>query len=487
MACKPQAPRIPAMHIHILGICGTFMGGLAALAVEAGHKVTGCDTGVYPPMSNQLRALGIELIEGYSADQMAFEPDVFVIGNVVSRVRLPDGSPKYPLMEAILNSGKPYTSGPQWLSGHVLHHPTHHATGPRHVLAVAGTHGKTTTTAMLTWILESAGLQPGFLVGGVPLNFGVSARLGDGNTFVIEADEYDTAFFDKRSKFVHYRPRTAILNNLEFDHADIFDDLAAIEKQFHHLIRTVPSRGRVVVNAQEASLKHVLDQGCWSEEVRFGSDLSNTTGFTAEGEPHDFTVLKAGKFVGQVQWAVSGMHNQLNALAAIAAAEHVGVAPEVAASALASFQNVKRRMEVVGRIKAAGGIITVYDDFAHHPTAIHTTVDGLRRQLKSTGKGDERILAIFEPRSNTMKLGTMTAQLPWSLEAADLAFCHAGGLDWDAAAALAPMGERAQVAFSIEELVAQVKASAKPGDHLLCMSNGGFGGVHAKLLAALNA
>jgi UDP-N-acetylmuramate: L-alanyl-gamma-D-glutamyl-meso-diaminopimelate ligase len=487
MANKPRAPRIPAMHIHILGICGTFMGGLAALAVEAGHKVTGCDTGVYPPMSNQLRALGIELIEGYNADQMAFEPDVFVIGNVVSRARLPDGSAKYPLMEAILNSGKPYTSGPQWLSGHVLHHPTHHATGPRHVLAVAGTHGKTTTTAMLTWILESARLKPGFLVGGVPLNFGVSARLGDGNTFVIEADEYDTAFFDKRSKFVHYRPRTAILNNLEFDHADIFDDLAAIEKQFHHLVRTVPSRGRVVVNAQEASLQRVLDQGCWSEEVRFGNHVSNSTGFTAEGEPHDFTVLKAGKVVGRVQWAVTGMHNQLNALAAIAAAEHVGVAPEVAASALASFQNVKRRMEVVGSIKAAGGDITVYDDFAHHPTAIHTTVDGLRRQLKSTGKGDERILAIFEPRSNTMKLGTMTAQLPWSLEAADLAFCHAGGLGWDAAAALAPMGERAQVADNIEELVAQVKARAKPGDHLLCMSNGGFGGVHAKLLAALNA
>jgi UDP-N-acetylmuramate: L-alanyl-gamma-D-glutamyl-meso-diaminopimelate ligase len=487
MANKPRAPRIPAMHIHILGICGTFMGGLAALAVEAGHKVTGCDTGVYPPMSNQLRALGIELIEGYNADQMAFEPDVFVIGNVVSRARLPDGSAKYPLMEAILNSGKPYTSGPQWLSGHVLHHPTHHATGPRHVMAVAGTHGKTTTTAMLTWILESARLKPGFLVGGVPLNFGVSARLGDGNTFVIEADEYDTAFFDKRSKFVHYRPRTAILNNLEFDHADIFDDLAAIEKQFHHLVRTVPSRGRVVVNAQEASLQRVLDQGCWSEEVRFGNHVSNSTGFTAEGEPHDFTVLKAGKVVGRVQWAVTGMHNQLNALAAIAAAEHVGVAPEGAASALASFQNVKRRMEVVGSIKAAGSDITVYDDFAHHPTAIHTTVDGLRRQLKSTGKGEERILAIFEPRSNTMKLGTMTAQLPWSLEAADLAFCHAGGLDWDAAAALAPMGERAQVAVNIEELVAQVKAAARPGDHLLCMSNGGFGGVHAKLLAALNA
>ncbi|MES2190518.1 MAG: UDP-N-acetylmuramate:L-alanyl-gamma-D-glutamyl-meso-diaminopimelate ligase [Pseudomonadota bacterium] len=473
------------MHIHILGICGTFMGGLAALAREAGHKVTGCDTGVYPPMSDQLRALGIELIEGYGADQMAFEPDVFVIGNVVSRAHLADGSPKYPLMEAILNSGLPYTSGPQWLSGHVLHHPTHHATGPRHVLAVAGTHGKTTTTAMLTWILESAGLKPGFLVGGVPLNFGVSARLGEGNTFVIEADEYDTAFFDKRSKFVHYRPRTAVLNNLEFDHADIFDDLAAIERQFHHLVRTVPSQGRVVVNAQEASLQRVLGKGCWSERVLFGSSPSNIEGFTADGEPNDFKVLKAGKPVARVQWAVSGVHNQLNALAAIAAAEHVGVAPEAAAEALASFQNVKRRMEVRGTIQATGGDITVYDDFAHHPTAIHTTVDGLRRQLNAAGKKSERILAIFEPRSNTMKLGTMTAQLPWSLEAADLAFCHSGGLDWDAQAALAPMGARAQVAGTIDEVVNQVKVAARPGDHLLCMSNGGFGGIHAKLLDAL--
>ena len=462
------------------------MGGLAALAREAGHKVTGCDTGVYPPMSDQLRALGIELIEGYGADQMAFAPDVFVIGNVVSRARLADGSPKYPLMEAILNSGLPYTSGPQWLSGHVLHHPTHHATGPRHVLAVAGTHGKTTTTAMLAWILEAAGLQPGFLVGGVPLNFGVSARLGTGNPFVIEADEYDTAFFDKRSKFVHYRPRTAILNNLEFDHADIFDDLAAIERQFHHLVRTIPSQGRVVVNAQEASLQRVLGQGCWSEQVLFGGQPSNPSGFTAVGEPNDFQVLKAGQPVARVQWAVSGVHNQCNALAAIAAAEHVGVAPERAAEALASFQNVKRRMEVRGVLHLNGGDITVYDDFAHHPTAIHTTVDGLRRQLDGSGRHEERILAIFEPRSNTMKLGTMTAQLPWSLEQADLAFCHAGGLDWDATAALAPMGAKALVANDIEQLVAQVKAAARAGDHLLCMSNGGFGGIHAKLLAALS-
>ena len=462
------------------------MGGLAALAREAGHKVTGCDTGVYPPMSDQLRGLGIELIEGYGTDQMALAPDVFVVGNVVSRARLADGKPKYALMEAILNSGQPYTSGPQWLSGHVLHHPTHHATGPRHVLAVAGTHGKTTTTAMLAWILECAGLQPGFLIGGVPLNFGVSARLGAGNAFVIEADEYDTAFFDKRSKFVHYRPRTAVLNNLEFDHADIFDDLAAIERQFHHLVRTVPSQGRVVVNANEASLQRVLAQGCWSEQVPFGS-TPDRDGFNALGEPDNFKVLRAGVAVARVQWAIGGMHNQRNALAAIAAAEHVGVAPELAAEALASFQNVKRRMEVRGVVRREGGDITVYDDFAHHPTAIHTTVDGLRRQLNSAGKGAERILAIFEPRSNTMKLGAMTAQLPWSLEQADLTFCHAGGLDWDARAALAPMGERAQVADSLAQLLAQVSAAARPGDHLLCMSNGGFGGIHAKLLAALAA
>ena len=333
------------MHIHILGICGTFMGGVAALAREAGHKVTGCDAGVYPPMSDQLRALGIELIEGYDADQMALKPDVFVVGNVVSRARLPDGTPKFPLMEAILDAGAPYTSGPQWLAEHVLQ--------GRHVLAVAGTHGKTTTTSMLAWILEANGLQPGFLVGGVPMNFGVSARLGGGapgrthsgargSTFVIEADEYDTAFFDKRSKFVHYRPRTAILNNLEFDHADIFDDLAAIERQFHHLVRTVPGTGRVVVNGLEESLDRVLHQGCWSEVRSFGAAVSD---FTALGEAHAFDVLQAGRPVARVEWDLSGQHNQLNALAAIAAADHVGVAPADAARALASFRNVRRRME----------------------------------------------------------------------------------------------------------------------------------------------
>ena len=468
------------MHIHILGICGTFMGGVAALAREAGHRVTGCDAGVYPPMSDQLRALGIELIEGYGADQLALKPDMFVIGNVVSRARLADGAPKFPLMEAILDAGAPYISGPQWLLENVLQ--------GRHVLAVAGTHGKTTTTSMLAWILERAGLSPGFLVGGVPLNFGISARLGtqaagqQRSLFVIEADEYDTAFFDKRSKFVHYRPRTAVLNNLEFDHADIFDDLAQIERQFHHLVRTVPASGRVVVNGLEESLQRVLAQGCWSEVRSFGSTVSD---FTAHGEASDFEVQQRGQAVGRVRWALSGTHNQLNALAAIAAADHVGVAPRQACEALAGFQNVRRRMEVRGTVQRGGGAITVYDDFAHHPTAIRTTLDGLRRQLDAAGKSGQRIVAIFEPRSNTMKLGTMKSQLPWSLEQADLAICHTGGLDWDAAEALAPLGARARVAGSIDEVVAQVSAAVQPGDHLLCMSNGGFGGVHARLLAAL--
>jgi UDP-N-acetylmuramate: L-alanyl-gamma-D-glutamyl-meso-diaminopimelate ligase len=459
------------MHIHILGICGTFMGGLAALAREAGHKVTGCDAGVYPPMSDQLRALGIELIEGFSADQMALKPDVYVIGNVVSRARLADGSPKFPLMEAILESGASYTSGPQWLAENVLQ--------GRHVLAVAGTHGKTTTTSMLAWVLQACTQDPGFLVGGVPMNFGVSARLGKQSPFVIEADEYDTAFFDKRSKFVHYRPRTAVLNNLEFDHADIFDNLAAIERQFHHLVRTVPASGRLVVNADEASLARVLDMGHWSEVTRFGQTPHSD--WQAQGEPHDFAVLYQGQKVGHVRWDITGVHNQMNALAAIAAAQHVGVSPDQAAAALGEFQNVRRRMEVRGTVTREGGAITVYDDFAHHPTAIRTTIDGLRRKVGANA----RILAVFEPRSNTMKLGAMKSQLPWSLEAADLSFCHAGGLDWDAQQALAEMGERAHVGATIEDIVSQVVAAARAGDHVLCMSNGGFGGIHAKLLIAL--
>ena len=472
------------MHIHILGICGTFMGGLAALAREAGHRVTGCDAGVYPPMSDQLRALGIELIEGYGADQLALKPDMFVVGNVVSRARLADGTPKFPLMEAILDAGAPYTSGPQWLAEHVLQ--------GRHVLAVAGTHGKTTTTSMLAWILECAGLAPGFLVGGVPMNFGVSARLGapvrplagpgplaTAPLFVIEADEYDTAFFDKRSKFVHYRPRTAVLNNLEFDHADIFDDLGQIERQFHHLVRTVPPSGRVVVNGLEESLARVLHAGCWSGVANFGTAVSD---FSAQGEPHDFEVLQRGRTVARVQWTLTGVHNQLNALAAIAAAEHVGVTPAQAAEALARFENVKRRMELRGTVRG----IAVYDDFAHHPTALRTTLDGLRRRVGPKGEGRGRILAVFEPRSNTMKLGTMKAQLPWALEPADLAFCHTAGLDWDAAAALAPMGARAQTAGDLPTLVGQIRAAVQPGDHIVCMSNGSFGGVHAQLLAELS-
>lgn len=468
------------MHIHILGICGTFMGGVAALAREAGHRVTGCDSGVYPPMSDQLRALGIDLIEGYGTEQLALAPDIWVVGNVVSRARLADGSAKFPLMEAIMDAGQRYTSGPQWLAEHILQDPKR----PRHVLAVAGTHGKTTTTSMLAWILEHAGLAPGFLVGGVPLNFGVSARLGSGAPFVIEADEYDTAFFDKRSKFVHYRPRTAILNNLEFDHADIFDDLAAIERQFNHLVRTVPPSGCVVHNAAEASLGRVLAQGCWSRQTGF-SEAGGQGDWQADGPPHDFRVRHQGQVVAHLAWSITGVHNQLNAVAAIAAASHLGVDAQTAAEALAVFQNVRRRMEVRGVVEierdGIRGPVTVYDDFAHHPTAIATTLDGLRRRVGPAS----RILAIFEPRSNTMKLGTMKAQLPDSLQQADLAFCHSGGLDWDATAALEPMGERALVAPTIEALVDAVMQAVRPGDQLLCMSNGGFGGVHAKLLERL--
>jgi UDP-N-acetylmuramate: L-alanyl-gamma-D-glutamyl-meso-diaminopimelate ligase len=449
------------MHLHVLGICGTFMGGLAALARESGHRVTGCDANVYPPMSEQLAALGIELIEGYGAEQLALGPDLFVVGNAITRGN--------PLLEAILDANLAYTSGPQWLAEQVL--------AGRHVLAVAGTHGKTGTASMLAWILEQAGLAPGFLVGGVPLNFQTSARLGQRDApFVIEADEYDTAFFDKRSKFVHYRPRTAILNNLEFDHADIFDDLAAIERQFHHLVRTVPRQGRLVVNARDDALQRVLAMGCWSEVQRFGGRKEAPGMLRARGEPHAFDVLRGGLKIARVDWSLLGEHNQLNALAAIGAAEHVGVGPDVAARALASFHNVRRRLELRG--SAAG--IAVYDDFAHHPTAMRTTIEGLRRKV-----GTARILAVFEPRSNTMKLGSMKAQLPWALEEADLAFCHSGGLDWDAAQALTPLGARAVVAPTIDELVKRVVAAARAGDHVLCMSNGGFGGVHQKLLDAL--
>ncbi|REF03000.1 UDP-N-acetylmuramate:L-alanyl-gamma-D-glutamyl-meso-diaminopimelate ligase [Cupriavidus plantarum] len=461
------------MHIHILGICGTFMGGLAVLARQAGHRVTGCDANVYPPMSTQLEAQGIELIEGFDPSQISLEPDLFVIGNVVSRGN--------PLMEAILDRNLPYTSGPQWLGEHVL--------AGKWVLAVAGTHGKTTTTSMLSWILEDAGYEPGFLVGGVPQNFGISARLTASDFFVIEADEYDTAFFDKRSKFVHYRPRTAILNNLEYDHADIFPDLVAIETQFHHLVRTVPRQGRLLVNGNEPSLARVLERGCWSEVEQFGmGNWREGNAATPVPEGKDgFDVWFDDKgqeaLQGTVIWDLQGTHNRMNALAAIAAARHVGVPPARAIESLSRFANVKRRMEVRG---VANGV-TVYDDFAHHPTAIQTTLDGLRRRV-----GEARILAVLEPRSNTMKLGVMKAQLPASLEGADLVFGYGapGGKDalgWDLAESLAPLGDKAAAFQDIGALVAAVRAAAKPGDHVLVMSNGGFGDVHRKLLDALAA
>lgn len=467
-----------AMHIHILGICGTFMGGLAALARQAGHTVTGCDTGVYPPMSDQLLQLGIELSQGYSPDVLdvpGFAPDMFVVGNVVSRARLEGGSARYPLIEEILNRGLPYTSGPAWLAEHVLQ--------GRNVLAVAGTHGKTSTASMLAWILESAGLQPGFLIGGVPLNFGISARLGGSSSpFVIEADEYDSAFFDKRSKFIHYRPRTAVLNNLEFDHADIFDNLAAIERQFHHLVRTVPSAGCIVVNQGDAALQRVLAMGCWSQVVGFGNAPAQAPGYSAVGGAQDFAVLVGGKPEGRVQWSLGGVHNQNNALAAIAAAAQVGVATAVATQALGGFRNVRRRMELRGSVGQGESAIAVWDDFAHHPTAIQTTIEGLRRQQPK-----RRILAIFEVRSNTMKLGGVAALLPAALAEADLAFCHSSGAAWDIEGTLAPLGNRIHIAHSIDSLIESVLQAAQPGDALLCMSNGSFGNIHTRLLAGLQS
>ena len=446
------------MHIHILGICGTFMGGVAQLAVAAGHKVTGCDANVYPPMSDQLRSAGVELIEGFDSSQLTLQPDIFVIGNAISRGNS--------LLEAILDQGLPYVSGPQWLAENILQ--------GRWVLGVAGTHGKTTTAAMLAWILEDANMAPGFLIGGVPLNFGVSARLGDTPFFVIEADEYDTAFCDKRSKFVHYKPRTVVLNNLEFDHADIFSDLAAIETQFHHLVRTLPASGLIVSNAQEASLERVLTRGCWTPVERFNAPA----GYRVSGDDASGELILHGpdSEIGRTHWALSGEHNRANACAALLAARHVGVPLDKGMEALSRFINVKRRMEIRGEVRG----ITVYDDFAHHPTAITTTVAGLRRKV-----GSARILAVLEPRSNTMKLGTMKSQLPDSLHEVDAAFCYAGNLGWDASEALAPMGDKAVVIDDLNQLVSQIVASAKPGDHILVMSNGGFGGIHDKLLAAL--
>jgi len=446
------------MHIHILGICGTFMGGIAVLARALGHKVTGCDANVYPPMSTQLSAHGVELIEGYSADQTRLAPDAYVIGNVIMRGN--------PLMEAILDRGLPYISGPQWLRENVLQ--------GRWVLAVAGTHGKTTTSSMLAWILEYAKLDPGFLIGGVPQNFGVSARVTEAPFFVVEADEYDSAFFDKRSKFVHYPTRTAVLNNLEYDHADIFPDLAAIETQFHHFVRTLPGNGLIVSNGREEALERVLARECHTPIERF--DVMRGWQATPVAGATDFQVAYDGKGLGTVRWNVLGAHNRSNALAAIAAARHAGVPPHVAIEGLSQFASVKRRMEVRG---VEGGV-TVYDDFAHHPTAIATTVEGLRASVNGA-----RILAVVEPRSNTMKLGLMKQALPVSLEAADHVYCYSGGLTWDAESALAPLGAGATVSSSIDDLVTRIAGDSRRGDHVLVMSNGGFGGIHDKLLQAL--
>ncbi|MHB8914825.1 MAG: UDP-N-acetylmuramate:L-alanyl-gamma-D-glutamyl-meso-diaminopimelate ligase [Thiobacillus sp.] len=446
------------MHLHILGICGTFMGGIAAIARTAGHRVTGCDANVYPPMSDQLRALGIELIEGWDVGQLDLNPDVFVVGNVVSRGN--------PLMEAILDRNLPYTSGPQWLAENVLH--------GKWVLAVAGTHGKTTTASMLAWILEDAKLDPGFLIGGIPQNFSISARLTESPFFVIEADEYDTAFFDKRSKFVHYRPRTVVLNNLEFDHADIFTDLAAIETQFHHLIRTVPRNGQIVSNGRDANLARVLARGCWTPVAEFGTDTGWSTANLDVEAAFDVRLNELPQ--GRVDWTLMGEHNRQNALAALAAAQHVGVPAKVGIQALSRFENVKRRMEVRGTVNG----ITVYDDFAHHPTAIATTLEGLRHKV-----GSQRILAVLEPRSNTMKLGVMKTALVQSLARADKVYCYDAQLGWSAAEALTPLGEKALVFDDLECLIQQLVSDAKPDDHILVMSNGGFGGIHGRLMEKL--
>jgi UDP-N-acetylmuramate: L-alanyl-gamma-D-glutamyl-meso-diaminopimelate ligase len=449
-----------AGHLHILGICGTFMAGVAAIARETGFRVTGCDANAYPPMSEQLSSLGIELIEGYGADQLSIRPDVWVVGNVVTRGN--------PLMEAILDSGQRYMSGPQWLSENILL--------GKWVLAVSGTHGKTTVSAMLAWILDCAGIAPGFLIGGMPRNFGVSARHRSSDAFVIEADEYDTAFFDKRSKFVHYRPKTVILNNLEFDHADIFSDLADIERQFHQFVRIVPGSGRLIVNGTDEALRRVLERGCWTPVEQFGV----SAGWSASEEDSDgsFRVHREGGELGQVRWSLSGEHNRMNALAAIAAGCHAGVEPSAAIEALASFEGVRRRMEVRGSVRG----ITVYDDFAHHPTAIAATIAGLRRRV-----GAARILAVLEPRSNTMRLGVMKDKLPGSVAAADQIYVYGANLGWDPAQVFAALAERTWSGADLGGLVERVAADARPGDHVLVMSNGAFGGVHEKLIARLRA
>jgi UDP-N-acetylmuramate: L-alanyl-gamma-D-glutamyl-meso-diaminopimelate ligase len=451
------------MHIHILGICGTFMGGIAAIARSAGHRVTGSDRNVYPPMSTQLEALGIELTEGYEASQLSPRPDEVLVGNVMSR--------GVPVIEALLESGIPYTSGPEWLARAVLR--------DRWVLGVAGTHGKTTTSSMLAWILEDAGLAPGFLIGGVPGNFPVSARLGELPFFVIEADEYDTAFFDKRAKFVHYRPRTLILNNLEFDHADIYPDLAAIERQTHHLVRTVPPAGRILVNAGDTNLQRVLRMGCWSEVESFSADGLWTARNAPGGDGSDFTVLEHGVVRGEVKWPLIGAHNVANALAALAAARHAGVPIERGIDALSRFQGVKRRMELRGTV--AG--VSIYDDFAHHPTAIATTLEGLRRRV-----GNQRIVAVLEPRSNTMRMGVHADTLADSFAAADEIWIYAPPeLGWDAKSAFAKLGTRVHLVSEMTSLQSDLLDGLHRGDHALIMSNGGFGGLHSRLLEALQS
>lgn len=447
-----------AAHLHVLGICGTFMGGLAALARAAGFRVTGCDAEVYPPMSEQLAALGIDLIEGYDAEQIKLSPDLWVVGNVVKRGN--------PLMEAILQRGERFVSGPAWLAEQILF--------GKWVLAVAGTHGKTTTSAMLAWILEYAGKDPSFLIGGIPGNFGASARLGKSEYFVIEADEYDTAFFDKRSKFIHYRARTSILNNLEFDHADIFGDLADIEQQFHHFVRILPGNGKIVSNARDTALRRVLEKGCWSARETFGTPDGWEAKALAGAE--SFDVQWKGGSVGRVSWALSGEHNRMNALAAIGAAVHAGVESALACEALGRFEGVRRRMELRGTVRG----ITLFDDFAHHPTAIRATIEGLRARA-----GNARIIAVLEPRSNTMKAGVMKDALSGSLAGADLTFVYGVGLAWDPATVFADLGARVQCHSDLEVLADAVVRAARPGDQLLVMSNGSFGGLHGRLLEGL--
>ncbi|ACO77048.1 UDP-N-acetylmuramate:L-alanyl-gamma-D-glutamyl- meso-diaminopimelate ligase [Azotobacter vinelandii CA] len=448
------------MHIHILGICGTFMGSLAVLAKELGHRVTGSDANVYPPMSTQLEAQGIELMQGYAPGHLQPAPDLVVIGNALSRGN--------PAVEYVLNQGLPYVSGPQWLADHVLQ--------GRWVLAVAGTHGKTTTTSMLAWVLEQAGMSPGFLIGGVPQNFGVSARLGGSDFFVVEADEYDSAFFDKRSKFVHYRPRTAILNNLEFDHADIFPDLAAIERQFHHLVRTIPSQGLIVYPTTEEAIERMLAMGRWTPVQTTGEGGQWQARLLVE-DGSRFEVRFEGAPQGVVDWELSGRHNVANALAALAAARHVGVAAEQGIAALGGFRNVKRRMEKVAEVRG----VTLYDDFAHHPTAIATTLDGLRKRV-----GEAPIIAVIEPRSNSMKLGAHRDGLPGAVAQADQVVWYAPpNLGWDLAATAAACPVPAVVCESLEAIIARVVSQAAPGTQVVIMSNGGFGGLHGKLARAL--